>query len=94
MCDTQPKCILEQSSALILTEYEAKNLGTPDSSLQNKKFRDHQWKNATNLHKANLQRNVAAAGFVQIQGHYVMFGNMTKQENVFLIKFMLKYLSN
>ena len=94
MCDTQPKCILEQSSALILTEYEAKNLGTPDSPLQNKKFRDHQWKNVTNLHKSNLQRNVAAAGFVPIQGQYVMFGNMTKQENVFLIKFMLKYLGN
>ena len=94
MSDTQPKCILEQSSALILTEYEAKNLGTPDSPLQNKKFRDHQWKNVTNLHKSNLQRNVAAAGFVPIQGQYVMFGNMTKQENVFLIKFMLKYLSN
>ena len=94
MCDTQPKCILGRSSALILTEYETKNLGTPDSPLQNKKFRDHQWKNVTNLHKSNLQRNVAAAGFVPIQGQYVMFGNMTKQENVFLIKFMLKYLSN
>ena len=83
MSDTQPKCILEQSSALILTEYEAKNLGTPDSPLQNKKFRDHQWKNVTNLHKSNLQRNVAAAGFVSIQGQYVIFGNITKQENVF-----------
>ena len=37
-----------------LTEYEIKNLGTPDSPLQNKKFRDHQWKNVTNLHKSNL----------------------------------------
>ena len=90
MSDTQPKCILEQSSALTLKEYEAKNLGTPDSPLQNKKFRDHQWKNFTNLHKSNLSRNVAAAGFVPIQGQYVMFGNITKQENVFLIKFMLK----
>ena len=94
MCDTQPKCILEQSSALILTEYEAKNLGTPDSPLQNKKFRDHQWKKFTNLHKSNLSRNVAAAGFVPIQGQHVMFGNITKQENGFLIKFMLKYQSN
>ena len=83
MSDTQPKCILEQSSALILTEYEVKNLGTPGSPLQNKKFRDNQWKNVTNLHKSNLQRNVAAAGFVSIQGQYVMFGNITKQENVF-----------
>ena len=94
MCDTQPKCILGQSSALILTEYEIKNLGTPDSPLQNEKFRDHQWKNFTNLQKSNLLRNVAAAGFVPIQGQYVMFGNITKQENVFLIKFMLKYQSN
>ena len=90
MCDTQPKCILEQSSALILTEYEAKNLGTPDSPLQNKKFRDHQWKNVANLHKSNLQRNVATAGFVPIQGQYVMFGNKTKQENVFFYKVYVK----
>ena len=83
MCDTQPKCILEQSSALILTEYEIKNLGTPDSPLQNKKFRDHQWKNVTNLHKSNLQRVVAAAGFVSVQGQYIMFENITKQENGF-----------
>ena len=41
MCDTYPKCILGQSPALILIEYEIKNLGTPDSSLQNKQFRDH-----------------------------------------------------
>ena len=34
MCDTQPKCILGKSSALILTEYAIKNLG-------NKKFWDH-----------------------------------------------------
>ena len=54
MCDTQPKCILGQSSAPILTEYEIKNLGTLDSPLQNKKFRDHQWKNVTNLHNSNL----------------------------------------
>ena len=54
MCDTLPKCILGQSSALILKEYEIKNLGTPGSSLQNKKFRDHQWQNVTNLHKSNL----------------------------------------
>ena len=54
MCDTQPKCILGQSSAPILIEYEIKNLGTLDSPLQNKKFRDHQWKNVTNLHKSNL----------------------------------------
>ena len=54
MCDTQPKCILGQSSALILTEYEIKNLGTPHSLLQNKKFRDHQWQNVTNLYKSNL----------------------------------------
>ena len=54
MCDTQPKCILGQSSFLILTEYEIKNLGTPDPPLQNKKFRDHQWQNVTNLHKSNL----------------------------------------
>ena len=59
MCDTQPKCILGQSSAPILTEYEINNLGTPDSPLQNKKFRDHQWKNVANLHKSNLQRNDA-----------------------------------
>ena len=83
MCDTQPKCILEQGLALALTEYEIKNLGTPDSPLQNKKFRDHQQQNFTNLHKSNLYRNVAAAGFVSIQGQYVMFGNITKQENVF-----------
>ena len=81
MCDSQPKCILGQSSALILTEYEIKNLGTPGSSLQNKKFRDHQWQNVTNLHKSNLYRNVAAAGFVSIQGQYIMFENITKQEN-------------
>ena len=49
MCDTLPKCILGQSSALILTEYEIKNLGIPDSPLQNKKFYDHLWKNVTNL---------------------------------------------
>ena len=61
--------VLGQSSALILTEYEIKNLGTLDSPLQNKKFRDHQWKNVRNLHKSNLQRNVGAAGFVSIQGH-------------------------
>ena len=42
MSDTWPKCILGQSSALILTEYAIKNLGTSDSPLQNKKFRDHQ----------------------------------------------------
>ena len=54
MCDTQPKCILGQSSAPILTEYEIKNLGTLDSPLQNKKFRDHQWKNVKNLHNSNL----------------------------------------
>ena len=54
MCDTYPKCILGQSSALILTEYEIKNLGTSDSSLQNKQFRDHQWQKVTNLHKSNL----------------------------------------
>ena len=84
MCDSQPKCILGQSSALILTEYKIKNLGTPDSPLQNKKFRDHQLKNVTNLPKSNLQRNVAAAGFVSIQGQYVIFGNITKQENVYV----------
>ena len=84
MCDTQPKCILGQSSAFILTEYEIKNLGSPDSPLQNKEFRDHQLKNVTNLHKSNLQRNVAAAGFVSIQGQYVIFGNITKQENVYV----------
>ena len=67
----------------MLTEYEIKNLGTPDSSLQNKQFRHHQWQNVTNLHKSNLERNVAAAGFVSIQGQCVMFGNITKQENVF-----------
>ena len=54
MCDTYPKCILGQSSALILTEYEIKNLGTPDSPLQNKQFRDHQWQKVTNLHESNL----------------------------------------
>ena len=73
MCDIQPKSILGQISALIFTEYEIKNLGTPDSPLQNKKFRDHQWNNVT-----NLQRNAAAAGFVSIQGQYGMFGNITK----------------
>ena len=31
MCDTQPKCILGKSSALIITEYEIKNLGTSHS---------------------------------------------------------------
>ena len=46
--------MLGKSSALILTEHEIKNLGTPDSPLQNNKFRDHQWKNVTNLHKPNL----------------------------------------
>ena len=61
-----------------------------DSPLQNKKFRDNQWKNVTNLHKSNLQRNVAAAGFVPIQGQYVMFGNITKQENVFFYKVYVK----
>ena len=60
-----------------------KNLGTPDSPLENKKFRDHQWQNVTNLHKSNLYRNVAAAGFVSIQAQHVMFGNITKQENIF-----------
>ena len=60
MCDTQPKCILGQSSALILTEYEIKNLGTSDSPLQNEKSRDQQWQNVTNLRKSNLQRNDAA----------------------------------
>ena len=54
MCDTLPKCMLGQSSALILIEYEIKNLGTPDLPLQNKKFRDNQWQNVTNLHKSNL----------------------------------------
>ena len=54
MYDTQPKCILGKSSALIFTEYEIKNLGTQVSPLQNKKFRDHQWKNVANLHKSNL----------------------------------------
>ena len=34
MYDTQPKCILGKSSALILMEYEIKNQG-------NKKFLDH-----------------------------------------------------
>ena len=38
MRDTQPKCILGQSLALILIEYEIKSLGTPDSPLQNKSF--------------------------------------------------------
>ena len=33
--------ILGQSTALILTECEIKNLATPDLPLQNKKFRDH-----------------------------------------------------
>ena len=37
MCDTQPKCILGQSSALVLTEHEIKSLGTPDSPLQIRK---------------------------------------------------------
>ena len=54
MCDSLPKCMLGQSSALILIEYEIKNLGTPDLPLQNKTFRDHQWQNVTNLHKSNL----------------------------------------
>ena len=35
----------DKGPALILTEYEIKNLGTSDSPLQNKKFLDHQWKN-------------------------------------------------
>ena len=50
MCDTWPKCILGQRSALILTEHEIKNLGAQDSPLQNKKSRDHQWQNVTNSH--------------------------------------------
>ena len=54
MCDTQPKCTLGQSSALILTDYEIKNLGTSDSPLQNEKSRDQQWQNVTNLRKSNL----------------------------------------
>ena len=60
VCDTQPKYTLGQSSALILTEYEIKNLGTSDSPLQNEKSRDQQWQNVTNLRKSNLQRNDAA----------------------------------
>ena len=32
MCHTYPKCKLGQSSALILREYEIKNLGTRDMS--------------------------------------------------------------
>ena len=54
MCDTKPKCTLGQSSALILTEYEIKNLGTSDSPLQNEKSRDQQWQNVTNLRKSIL----------------------------------------
>ena len=57
---SEAKTILGQSSALILTEYKIKNLGTPDLSLQNKTFPDHQGQNATNLHKSNLWRNDAA----------------------------------
>ena len=54
MCDTRPKCILGQRSALILTENEIKNLGAQDSPLQNKKSLDHQWQNVTNIHKSHF----------------------------------------
>ena len=55
--------MLGKSSAPILTEYEIKNLGTPDSLLQNKKFRDHQWKNVTNLHKPKMGREMMPPDF-------------------------------
>ena len=49
-----PSQNVSQSLSLILIECEIKNLGTPNSPLQNKKIRDHQWQNATNLHKSIL----------------------------------------
>ena len=64
LCDTLPKCILGPTRTKFssqLTEYEIKNLGTPDSPLQNKKFPDQQWPNVANLQNSNLERNVAPA---------------------------------
>ena len=80
MCDIQPKYILPQSSALMIGEYEIKNLGTRVQPLQNKKFRDHQRQNVTNFHKSNLQRNVPPD--LSMQFPYVVYSKRNRKIKV------------
>ena len=62
----------------MLTEYEIKNLGTQDSSYKINSFVTTSGKRSK-ICVSQICKE--AAGFVSIQGQYVMFGNITKPEN-------------